>query len=396
MIPPWITPGMIVASSQGQSSSETSNVAETVQSFIDTLSESRQTGTVWVLGRSTFSQPIRMRSGVTVDFVGNRVRLAPSSTDSPAPSLAIFDGCDWAHLLNVAVDPHYGIVEPNNHTQSCLTGQTSPLILVSTDSGSVRYCSIRNLYSRAGETSLVQTTSPWHCFDGIDIRTTHYDVTENSFRNIYLRGVCNGIRLEASPGTEIRGNLFTKIDLWRCGSMIHFHPTMTDPSGELRGMIRSNTFRTLRGQADSHYTQALARNISGIGNHFDDTLLWDYWKASACCETTSAGPLAGLSFAPDAEHTYFQASAGAGVVQDKGLGTRIVLPDGVRTTCSDNVSERSTCTCFTEPACVASNCQGTSPASPNPEEPEKDSCYCVTCGLPQTRSSSPEWSSNYA
>ena len=356
---------------------------EALQSLIDDLAESGEVGgTVWVCTNVNLLTPLKLYDGVVVDFQGYTVQLGAAASDpqdAVQSGLVELDAVQGAGVENVRVEPlNQGLTSDDGQPITCDTNQTSPIILVRPEAGHVQDCTIRRILTQGWEFG---GTAPNHCFDGVVIDATLSDesspvsIRHNSFRDIYHVGVCNGLLLRAGAGAEIEGNMVSHLVNWRCKAMVTF---VRAEEPQQRGFC-FNTFEVIRGQADFHFTHAAVRGISGYGNHFDHTFLWDFWYTYGCCPAQEdKASAADFHVEMSAIWTYLNSESINGLLNESTT-TRTVPPKAV-TSCT--VSSAVGCTCSVEPFCSA---WSTSPCPSGtyfpvyvPETDKNTYCYCPT------------------
>ena len=287
-----------------------------LQALIDELAGSG--GTIWIhhpitVGVSPHSlntSILRLASDVTIDFLNNYVTLATNST------LFECQNCQRINISNVVVVLFEGIWTDSNGVRRYLGDWIYSCLISETGSVQCNGEAERDCLDPASWTSPTGpcSSSPYECYQTAPIILVKAEVDEetsfNSFTNISTTSIercdfyniyCDIVRIDNQGGT-ILGNVFSRIYAFGLGTgvrIVHHeesgetclnafddcyfyqHDTLIKfdvPDVPTPVAVIANLFHHVKGHTSQRFTDYGVQNISGQGNHFDKTFVWDFSK----------------------------------------------------------------------------------------------------------------------
>lgn len=218
-------------------------------------------GSVVVGGPVTLTTAIKPKSYVQIDFQGNFVTLGGDI------SFVNVTACLYATVRNANVK----LTE--YHTASIIHLYIPP---GGTWSDRIRYNTFENI-------NILHHPSHWidgvgwreHNYTGIYFELHSANMLYNTFSNIRMEGVKNGILLE-NNATSGYGNAMHFENIYIDGfvTMINFDISPSAPWG-----FTMNVFDDVKGET-TQYSIDGVKNINGQANHFYGCLVWDWYEAT--------------------------------------------------------------------------------------------------------------------
>jgi len=218
-------------------------------------------GSVIVGGPVTLSSEIRLKSYVQIDFQGNFVTLGSDI------SFLNVTACLYAAVRNANVK----LTE--YHTASIIHLYIPP---GGTWSDRIRYNTFENINILHHDSHWIEGVG-WreHNYTGIHLELNTGNMLYNTFSNIRMDGVKNGIWLE-NQATSGYGNAMHFENIYIDGfvTMINF-----DISTSAAWGFTMNVFDDIKGET-AKYSIDGVKNIKGQANHFYGCLVWDWYVAT--------------------------------------------------------------------------------------------------------------------